>query len=903
MKRKFGWSLLTLVVFTGAILEYTQSASSNPSASPSRPNMAPPNVFNVNSTMDILSPGAGTVTLRSAIVAANADLSGNPSVINLTVAGTYTLTLANANEENAAMSGDLDITTTNHSVTIAGMGSSGPNATIIDASGLNTGAMHDRAFHITGPGVTAVFQDLVIENGQATNDGTNGASTDPTTVNNGHRAGGGILNNGGSVTLTNVIIKSCNALGRGDVAGSPPGSILEAHGGALASLGMTGSVAITDSTLMGNAAQGGDGTPNANVNIASGADGGAIYFEAGMLNITGSQINTCSANGGNGQDSPPIDGGMTNGGQGGLAQGGGLWVGSAGTVMINKTTFESTAANGGKGGGGGNGGFPGGEADGGAMFSSGTVTVTNSTFHLAAATGGSCNSSAGTGGFGAHNAGDGGMARGGAIHVESGTVTVDTDTFANNSAVGGNGGNGGQTDRAGGFDFGSHGQGGKAFGGAIDNNASAVHVKHCTISLNTAQGGNSGVNTPGSPGTDKPPRLVAAGTGGGIRVGSPPGFDLENTIIGGNTAANGTGDTTGAPTPGPDVDGAVTSNGHNLLTSTTNATGFTGTGDITGVNPMLAALANNGGPTLTMALMPGSPAIDAGVAAGAMFDQRGKPRTFDNPAVVNAPTSDGTDIGAFEAQPNCALTCPSNISVPNDHNQCGAVVTFSNPGETGPDCTGMITCMPASGSLFPVGTTTVNCSDSIGANCSFKVTVNDTQNPTITCPANITKNAPGASSTTVTFAPMATDNCPGVTSSCIPASGSTFGLGTTPVTCTAKDASGNMATCMFTVTVTNFDTCLKDNSTGNLLQWNSTSGAYKFTRCSDGFMVTGTGMAKVVNGVRTILDSRPDRIVTGNFNTGQLTGNATINLLVAPGSWQGFRIVDTNPFATCSCGP
>src|SRR5215831_17113142 len=126
MKRKIGWSLLTLVVFAGAILKYTQSAASSPSG-PMMP--VPPLTFNVNSTADILVPPAGVVTLRSAIVAANADLSGNPSVINLTVAGTYTSTLANGNEENAAMSGDLDITTTNHSVTIAGMGSSGPNAT------------------------------------------------------------------------------------------------------------------------------------------------------------------------------------------------------------------------------------------------------------------------------------------------------------------------------------------------------------------------------------------------------------------------------------------------------------------------------------------------------------------------------------------------------------------------------------------------------------------------------------------------------------------------------------------------------------------------------------------------------------------------------------------------------
>src|SRR5215831_12378187 len=177
MKRTIAGSLVALVVLAVAFLTHTRSAASNPPSSM----MAPPLTLNVNSTADILNPPAGVVTLRSAIVAANADVSGNPSVINLTVPGTYTLTLANANEENAAMSGDLDITTTNHSVTIAGMGTSGPNATIIDAAGLNSGVMHDRAFHITGSGVTAIFQNLVIQNGQATNDGTNGASTDPTT--------------------------------------------------------------------------------------------------------------------------------------------------------------------------------------------------------------------------------------------------------------------------------------------------------------------------------------------------------------------------------------------------------------------------------------------------------------------------------------------------------------------------------------------------------------------------------------------------------------------------------------------------------------------------------------------------------------------------------------------------
>jgi hypothetical protein len=221
---------------------------------------------------------------------------------------------------------------------------------------------------------------------------------------------------------------------------------------------------------------------------------------------------------------------------------------------------------------------------------------------------------------------------------------------------------------------------------------------------------------------------VAEGTGGGIRVG-PGSVTLENTIIAANTAANGAGDNTGAPTPGPNVDGAVVSNGHNLLGIATDATGFTGVGDQTGANPMLAALADNGGPTQTMALMPGSPAIDAGVAAGASFDQRGRPRTFDDPGVANAATSDGTDIGAFELQPLCSLSCPTDISVSNDPGQCGAIVDYTEPNGAG--C-GTVTCDHPSGSFFAVGETTVTCTSSVGPTCNFKITVNDTQAPVIT---------------------------------------------------------------------------------------------------------------------------------------------------------------------------
>jgi hypothetical protein len=80
--------------------------------------------------------------------------------------------------------------------------------------------------------------------------------------------------------------------------------------------------------------------------------------------------------------------------------------------------------------------------------------------------------------------------------------------------------------------------------------------------------------------------------------------------------------------------------------------GFTQPSDHSGVDPGLApSLADNGGPTQTLALLPGSIAIDAGSAFGATTDQRGTPRPSDLPTIANVAGGDGSDIGAFEASP------------------------------------------------------------------------------------------------------------------------------------------------------------------------------------------------------------------------------------------------------------
>jgi hypothetical protein len=481
MKRKLAASLLTLAVLVTAFSNYTPIASSNSSSQSavipravsktSNLLMPLPITLIVDRTDDTAAASACTdgdndCSLRGAIINSNANLGVDPIIIELAPATTYSLTLTNATQENAAATGDLDITTIMHTVTITGGGSSGPNATVIDAAGLASGNMRDRAFQITGSGVTAIFQNLAIQNGRAADDGTSGASTNPTAQNT-NRAGGGVLNNGGSVTLDNVVIDSCQALGKGDTVINDH-TTLDAFGGGIASLGLTGNVIITNSTFTGDVAAGGNGG-NFNNGAGSNAKGGAIYFEGGTLSITGSRIDNSSANGGNGGNQD--QNGQTNGGFGGTAQGGGVWVG-AGTVSINNTTFEGTPANGGNSGTGGNGANPGGNADGGGLYSLGNVTVTNSTFHLAGATGGDGGDAFGSTCLGGHTAGDGGGARGGAIFADGGTMIINTATFANNFATGGNGGDGGQTD--GGLNCGMHGAGGLAHGGAIANNNAAT---------------------------------------------------------------------------------------------------------------------------------------------------------------------------------------------------------------------------------------------------------------------------------------------------------------------------------------------------------------------------------------------------------------------------------------------
>ncbi len=83
-----------------------------------------------------------------------------------------------------------------------------------------------------------------------------------------------------------------------------------------------------------------------------------------------------------------------------------------------------------------------------------------------------------------------------------------------------------------------------------------------------------------------------------------------------------------------------------------------------GSDPLVGPLQDNGGSTLTHALLSGSPAIDAGTNNGLILDQRGQPRTIHVQGSPGLPGSDGTDIGSLEMDPT--LRCTGLLLFSND---------------------------------------------------------------------------------------------------------------------------------------------------------------------------------------------------------------------------------------------
>ncbi len=152
---------------------------------------------------------------------------------------------------------------------------------------------------------------------------------------------------------------------------------------------------------------------------------------------------------------------------------------------------------------------------------------------------------------------------------------------------------------------------------------------------------------------------------------------------------------------------------------------------------------------------------------------------------------------------------PVNFTIVPNPNGCDATVSWAAPSAFDNCGVASFTSNIASGSTFPVGTTTVTYTatdaDGNASSASFNVTVTDVIAPTITgVPANITQDAdPGSCAANVTFtAPVAGDNCTGATLAASHISGSSFPVGTTTVSFTATDAAGNTSNASFTITVT-----------------------------------------------------------------------------------------------------
>jgi hypothetical protein len=383
----------------------------------------------------LFTPTPGTAdgaagSLRDAIKTANTN--GQSDVI-LLQAGTYRLTVLNVNDatannlqENAAASGDLDLTETNRTVIIQGQGA---GVTAIDATGLN-----DRVFHVLS-NVRVVMRDLTVRGGLALEQGTPGTP-------NGAARGGGIFNAGGDLTLERVVVENNEARGR-EATGS------DGEGGGVHS---TGPLFISECTIRNNRAVGAEGFQGVfspsfgdfiDVPGGQGLAGGLLVTSNSAAVVQNSTISgnlVVGGRGGRGADGVATFQGGVGGpaGEGGTGRGGGVGVRNGSTLTLIKSTVSSNTATGGPGGTGGpgtNGGHQGAGGAGG-VGEGGGVAVDASTlslFNTTVAAGATFTSAGGPGAV----AGGLGQTFGGGLRVvddAAATVNSTSSLFADNAA-------------------------------------------------------------------------------------------------------------------------------------------------------------------------------------------------------------------------------------------------------------------------------------------------------------------------------------------------------------------------------------------------------------------------------------------------------------------------------------
>jgi hypothetical protein len=430
--------------------------------------------------------------------------------------------------------------------------------------------------------------------------------------------GGGLYVNGGSLTVASSTMAS-NEVTEGSAGLN--GSIYGVSGGGgLVFFSNTGTATVTASALSGNSSTG-----------AGGAGSGGGIENGGTLTVSNSTLSGNSANYGGGiynSGTLTVSNSTLSGNSAG--HGGGIYYyGAPGTLTVSNSTLSGNSVAG--------------------IFTfGGTLTLSNSTLsgntgsgiynHLGTVAVSNSTLSGNTGG-GIYN--DGTLAvststlssnsavYGGGIYNE-GTLTLSNSTLSGNSANGYLGGGGGiYNDYYGTLTLSNSTLSGNSatyFGGGIDTLSTGRRVTLTNVTLTANRANTSGVSV----------------RGGGLYVAGSP--VLHNTLIAGNfNGATGTtaDDVYGGLNPGGDC---------NLIGDGTGMTGLSDgvNGNQVGsfdnpIDPLLGPLADNGGPTLTHALLSGSPAIDAGNNAYATdWDQRGP----GYPRIVNGII----DIGAFEVQ-------------------------------------------------------------------------------------------------------------------------------------------------------------------------------------------------------------------------------------------------------------
>ena len=338
--------------------------------------------------------------------------------------------------------------------------------------------------------------------------------------------------------------------------------------------------------------------PGAGENAA--ATGDLDITDSVTINGAGSAVTTVNAGGGftdrifhvTGAGSVVSINGVTisGGSPGGSASGGGIL--NVGVLTLTDVVVAQNAAG----------------IQGGGIASTGTLTLTNSVVrNNAALQGGGVHTTAFTGTDCTIRNNTTSSASAGGLFV-AGPFSISRCTINNNTAGGG------------------------AQGGGMFVLLASGTLTNVTIANNTAGSGGGLFNNPPASAPENLIRVVnstiAFNNGGGLRSFGTLNFSILNTLL----ASNG-----GSDCPNTDI----VSEGFNLITntSTCNISGVT-TGNLLNVGAGIGSLANNGGPTETIALNAGSPAIDAATAVGAPpTDQRG----------VARPVGAAFDIGSFEA--------------------------------------------------------------------------------------------------------------------------------------------------------------------------------------------------------------------------------------------------------------